>query len=432
MVDLCDTEVDGNEVHSDGDSIAPMISAPLQPLQKPDWRRSNCWTVFGMIDGPNVDPLLRRARCIYRKKATFLAKSSNGTSNMNKHMKICKPYIEFLKTTGAIPQFTQTRYIELVSKAIVRHRYAFSWVEHEGNREIHAYLNHEVQSITRNTVKADCLKLHKTLKAQLLKILQTVPGRICLTSDMWTSCQTEAMHLRELSASEDTDLSCMGLSMKDKFEKYWLNSDVCDVQEYNTLFAFALILDPRYKVQSLKLCFEKLYNDQDAIVEVANVMFKLKKLFVEYMPKGRNNSTEVSSSTSYTRTSKRPKFNLVDLETEDLSDVSIKSKLDLYLEEPRLNRDAELNILEFWGKNESKYGELSYMARDILSVPLTTVASESTFSIGGRILNKWRSSYLPENVEVLITTRSWIHGYEVQAMDEVECIGCEVEWATKE
>ncbi|KAK1396594.1 BED-type domain-containing protein [Heracleum sosnowskyi] len=328
MVDLCDTEVDGNEVHSDGDSIAPMTSAPLQPIQKPDGRRSNCWTVFGMIDGPNVDPLLRRARCIYCKKATLLAKSSNGTSNMNKHMKKCKPYIEFLKTTGAIPQFTQTRYRELVSKAIVRHVYAFSWVEHKGNGEIHAYLNHEVQS--------------------------------------------------------------------------------------------------------LKLCFEKLYNDQDAIIEVANVMFKLKKLFVEYMPKGRNNSTEVSSSTSDARTSKRPKFNLVDLETEDLSDVSIKSKLDLYLEEPRLNRDAELNILEFWGKNESKYVELSYMAVDILSVPLTTVASESTFSIGGRILNKWRSSYLPENVEVLITTRSWLHGYEVQVMDKVECIGCEVEWATKE
>ncbi|KAK1372345.1 hypothetical protein POM88_028538 [Heracleum sosnowskyi] len=148
------------------------------------------------------------------------------------------------------------------------------------------------------------------------------------------------MHLRELSISEDLDLSCMGLSMKDKFEKYWLNSGVGDVQEYNTLFAFALILDPRYKLQSLKLCFEKLYNDQDAIVEVANVMFKLKKLFVEYMPKGRNNSTEASSCTSNPRISKRPKFNLADLDTKDSSDVSIKSKLDLYLEEPRLNRDA--------------------------------------------------------------------------------------------
>ncbi|KAK1366638.1 hypothetical protein POM88_042199 [Heracleum sosnowskyi] len=145
--------------------------------------------------------------------------------------------------------------------------------------------------------------------------------------------------------------------------------------------------------------FVELSRAENAIVEVANVMFKLKKLFVEYMPKGRNNSTEASSCTSNPKISKRPKFNLADLDTEDSSDVSTKSKLDLYLEEPRLNRDEELNILDFWGKNETKYGELSYMARDILSVPLTTVASESSFSIGGRILNKWRSSYLPENVE---------------------------------
>ncbi|KAL4387067.1 hypothetical protein GQ457_09G020040 [Hibiscus cannabinus] len=56
--------------------------------------------------------------------------------------------------------------------------------------------------------------------------------------------------------------------------------------------------------------------------------------------------------------------------------------------------------------------KLSHLARDILIVPLTNVASESTFSIGCRILNKWKSSYIPENVEALITTWSWLFGYE--------------------
>ncbi|KAL2938143.1 putative AC9 transposase [Bienertia sinuspersici] len=59
------------------------------------------------------------------------------------------------------------------------------------------------------------------------------------------------------------------------------------------------------------------------------------------------------------------------------------------------------------------------MARDILAIPITSVPSESAFSAGGRILNKLRSSLLPKNVEILVTTRSWLFGFEAEENDEV-------------
>ena len=48
------------------------------------------------------------------------------------------------------------------------------------------------------------------------------------------------------------------------------------------------------------------------------------------------------------------------------------------------------------------------MARDLLVVPISTVASELTFSTGGRVLDCFRSSLTPRIMEALICTQDWM------------------------
>lgn len=89
-----------------------------------------------------------------------------------------------------------------------------------------------------------------------------------------------------------------------------------------------------------------------------------------------------------------------------------RCQLEKYLREPLVDRKQfpKLDVLDYWKSNVTTYPELSQMARDILSIPITTVASESAFSHGGRVIGKFRSSILPKNAEAILCGRDWLEG----------------------
>ena len=70
--------------------------------------------------------------------------------------------------------------------------------------------------------------------------------------------------------------------------------------------------------------------------------------------------------------------------------------------------DTQFDSLLWCKVNSSKYPILSQIARDVLAIPVSTVASESAFSTGGRILDEYKSSMTPDMVEALILTQNWL------------------------
>ena len=59
--------------------------------------------------------------------------------------------------------------------------------------------------------------------------------------------------------------------------------------------------------------------------------------------------------------------------------LGVLSKLQRYLNQPLLeiNEEGSFDLLNWWKTNQSKYLVLSIIACDVLSVPISTVASEA-------------------------------------------------------
>ncbi|KAH0725157.1 hypothetical protein KY284_001022 [Solanum tuberosum] len=115
---------------------------------------------------------------------------------------------------------------------------------------------------------------------------------------------------------------------------------------------------------------------------------------------------------------------------EDEENIGKKSELDQYLMD-NVEKPKDFNVLTWWKASSNRYPTISKMARDVLSIPVSTVASESAFSTGDRILDSYQSSLSPKTVEALICTQQWIRSpskewkvqdylEEVQKIEEVE------------
>ncbi|KAK9193428.1 hypothetical protein WN944_004125 [Citrus x changshan-huyou] len=72
----------------------------------------------------------------------------------------------------------------------------------------------------------------------------------------------------------------------------------------------------------------------------------------------------------------------------------VADELDSFLDEKVIPRMEDFNILSWWKTNANRYSTLARIARDILAIPITTVASESAFSTGGRVVSPHLTNFI--------------------------------------
>ena len=77
------------------------------------------------------------------------------------------------------------------------------------------------------------------------------------------------------------------------------------------------------------------------------------------------------------------------------------------MDEAPLPRTQDLDIIDWWKVGGVKYPTLQKLARDILPIPIASVASECAFSTSGRVLSAHRSRLTPNVAEALMCMQAW-------------------------
>jgi hypothetical protein len=223
-------------------------------------------------------------------------------------------------------------------------------------------------------------------------------------------------------------LSAASWDMKKKYEKYWGT-----MERINLLLYIAHVLDPRTKLKALKYYLVKCSGPDWAKQIETNVKDLLNRLWEQYdklygrrlsnLDAGVESSSVASIAVgvvdddddddALTET-KYMKFFIKHLEEENNS--KCMSEVDCYFLDGCEASTNEFDILLWWKVNAPKYPILAEIARDILVIPISTIASESGFSNGGRILDPFKSSLSPLTVEALVCTQDWLKSNE-----DLEC-----------
>ncbi|KAG2710559.1 hypothetical protein I3760_04G033100 [Carya illinoinensis] len=249
-------------------------------------------------------------------------------------------------------------------------------------------------------------------------ITMRISGSAYMTANLWFS-EVSALHHHLQEGCDDPSglLSGMAERMQTKYDKY-----LGQVEKINRLLFVAVILDPRVKLAVIEFWANSVLGLVKASSFITALKTDLNDLYNHYSNSGRPSSATITSNLISTPPSDdfspdgalRPRHRSYNIMSEYHQFVTLRnimqctSEIEQYFMEEVETPSAVFQILTWWKANSTKYPILSRIARDVLAIPITTVASESVFSTGGRVLDAFRSSLSPSIMEALVCTQNWI------------------------
>lgn len=216
----------------------------------------------------------------------------------------------------------------------------------------------------------------------------------------------------------DDTFGPMIFQMESKFNKYF--------RPIPHIFGLGVLIDPCLKDIGLRSLLQSLYGNQiidlddgttlSATTHHLAIRNYFQTLYDEYAARHgvatQQFTASVSSSSSRGKSVSFDRYAMIAELTggSELGSLSLEvSEIDEYLSASLVKCQGNaLDILQWW----KVYGSVSYpilstMVRDLLTVQVSTVASESAFSTAGRLIDDHRTCLDPYTVQAVMCLQDW-------------------------
>ncbi|CAI9278278.1 unnamed protein product [Lactuca saligna] len=241
----------------------------------------------------------------------------------------------------------------------------------------------------------------------------------CSTKPIFHTYTREILDIEQHLRKHETnpDFMFMVPDMKDKYDKYWGDYDT--ISDY---VFFATLLDPQCKSKFMKVVFTQMLKaknkdkkmsadeiESKARAKVIDIECKLDKFFKTYLERSNmTSSSQQETPEEVVNFDDENEFFGSYMTSGSFPSTSSESQLQRYLNEDPIGFDKGYDILTWWKNNAVRFPIVARMARDILGMQISTVASESTFSNGRRVITDYRTNLSVVIVEALICTQDWL------------------------